>query len=321
MLIFLSLAVLLLGSYLFLKRKIESSNEPLITIGTNTWLGYEILYLAREKGFLPENIKIVEYNSTSEVKRAYKNGLINALALTLDEALRLHEEGYPIVIVLVFDFSEGADVVISREKIRDSKDIVGKRIGVEKTAFGWYMLNRFLDKYGLQEKDVYIKIIEAHEHYSAFVNGDVDIVVTFEPNRGKIVKRGGYVVFTSSEIRGEIVDLLVVDESLLKHKEALIGLLRAYFNAYDYFTKNQDEAIYLMTKREKVSSEEIKKALEGIRFPGKMEQYEIFKKDSLQPILNKVCDFMKTKEMLKVNTDCNSLLKTNIVREIYDSID
>ncbi|MCS7195961.1 MAG: ABC transporter substrate-binding protein, partial [Aquificaceae bacterium] len=165
--------VILLSSILLLLYILHknTTKTPIINIGTNFWHGYEILYLARKLGYLPDGVKLVEYNTTSEVKRAYRNGLINAMALTLDEALRLLAEGYQVRVIMVFDISDGADVVIAREDIKTPKDLKGKIIGVEKTALGAYMLQRFLEKNGLKPEDVEVRVLELHEHYEAFLEG------------------------------------------------------------------------------------------------------------------------------------------------------
>ncbi len=61
-------------------------SRKIINIGTNVWPGYELLYLARELNLLPQKVRLIEYNNTSEVMRAFRNRTIQGAALTLDEA-------------------------------------------------------------------------------------------------------------------------------------------------------------------------------------------------------------------------------------------
>lgn len=59
-----------------------------LRIGTNTWLGYEPLYLAREKGYIDAGaVKLIEFTSNSESISAFRNNAIEAACLTFDEAL------------------------------------------------------------------------------------------------------------------------------------------------------------------------------------------------------------------------------------------
>lgn len=292
-----------------------------IIIGTNPWTGYEVLYLARKEGYLPEGVKLVEYNNTSEVIRAYRNGLLNAMALTIDEALRLVDEGHSIYILFVFDISNGSDAVLSKKKVKGPEDIKGKTIGVEKTALGSYILSRFLSKYGLEEEDVNIKILEVHEHYQAFRKGLVDLIITFEPHKSRILREEGHVVFTSKDIPGEIVDVLVVDRSLEKNKEELRKLVRAYFKAHDHFTKHHEESLGFIAKREKISIFELKTSLDGIIIPNRQENYNLIVGGKLLASIDRVCQYMKAKKAISPGLNCDVLLNLNLMDEVYDYSD
>ena len=87
--------------------------EPALRIGTNVWIGSEPLYLARDLGHLhPDVAQLVEYPSASEVLRAYRNGAIDGMVISLDELFTLASEGYQPRVILVVDVSRGADVVV-----------------------------------------------------------------------------------------------------------------------------------------------------------------------------------------------------------------
>ncbi|MCX7739139.1 MAG: ABC transporter substrate-binding protein [Hydrogenothermaceae bacterium] len=174
-----------------------------------------MLYLARELGYI-DNTILVEYNTTSEVLRGLITGVINVAALTLDEALKLYQSEIDVKIVMIFDYSYGSDVVIVKDYLKSIDDLKGKRIGVENTALGEFVLYRFLQKTGLKREDVDVVYLELHEHMEAFLRGDVDIVITFEPEKSKILSREGKVIFSSKEIPMEIVDVLVAKTDILK---------------------------------------------------------------------------------------------------------
>ena len=80
-------------------------------------MGYEPLVLAQETGTLPPAMRVVELASNTETKRAFRNGLIELAALTLDEALRLADEGEALHIVAVLSDSAGADAVLARADV------------------------------------------------------------------------------------------------------------------------------------------------------------------------------------------------------------
>lgn len=81
--------LLILLSMSFLLQGCSPPQEPL-RLGTNLWLGYEPIYVAREKGWLQEDqVRILEFSSSTDVMRGLRAGTLDAGALTLDEALLL----------------------------------------------------------------------------------------------------------------------------------------------------------------------------------------------------------------------------------------
>ena len=96
-------------------------SEPVDTvrIGANRWLGYAPLYLADDLGWMQQShLRLVEYPHTTGVMRGYRNGLLDAALLTLDEALILQSGGQPVQILLVADVSAGADVLFAKSSIK-----------------------------------------------------------------------------------------------------------------------------------------------------------------------------------------------------------
>lgn len=246
----------------------SSTDEP-IRIGTNVWPGYEPLYLARDRGDFGEApIQLVEYLSASEVLRAYRNGAIDGAALTLDELARLAETSADVHAVLVTDISMGADVLLADPTITTLSALRGKRIGVETTALGAYVLHRALERARLREEDVEVVPLEVVEHVDAFERGRVDAVVTFEPAASRIRAAGGRELFDSADIPGEIIDVVAVRASVLEDRQADVEqLLRGWFAALEYLRTNRDDALARMAPREHVSPAQLGAAYEGLELP------------------------------------------------------
>ena len=121
------------------------NNEQTLSIGTNVWPGYEPLYLARDQGFLPsEKLNLVEYPSATQVIKGFRNGAIQFAALTLDEVLILAENGLNPKVILIMDISDGGDVVLANPRFSSMQQLKGKRIAVESSALGAYVLTRAL---------------------------------------------------------------------------------------------------------------------------------------------------------------------------------
>ena len=184
---------------------------PPMKLGMNPWVGYDPLVLARDKGLLDaRQVKVVELSSSSETLRHFRNGLLEGAALTLDEALRLADEGVDVRIVAVLSASAGADVVVARSDIRTPTQLRGQRLAVEKTTVGALMLQRLLQAGGLQSHEVDIRNMEASQHLAALRSGRVDAAVSFEPLAGAMRAEGFAGIFDSRQMPGDIVDVLVV---------------------------------------------------------------------------------------------------------------
>ena len=194
-------------------------SEPALRIGTNVWIGSEPLYLARELGrFDPRQVELVEYPSASEVLRAFRNQAIDGMVISLDELFELAVDGFQPRIVLVVDISHGADVVVGRKGLKTMRDLQGKSVAVESSALGAFVLSRALALNGMQAGDVNVVHLESNEQPGAFEKGLVDGAVTFDPYRGQFLQAGAKTLFDSTQIPGEIVDLLAVRASVVEQR-------------------------------------------------------------------------------------------------------
>jgi len=291
---------------------LPAPEEPL-RLGTNVWPGYEPLYLARERGDLSDDqVALVELLSASEVMRAYRNGAIDAAALTLDEVISLRADGLRPVVVQVTDISEGADVILVRQGVERMQDLRGKRVGVEATALGMYMLSRALRLSGMTLKDVDIVHMEVNEHRKAWLSGRVDAVVTFEPVRHQLLEEGAVILFDSSMIPGEIVDLLVVRESLLKPRRKQIQhLITAWYRALERLEHSPDTEARIMAARQGGSGEDVLNSLKQLKLPDRNESAVFLQGDppGLEQQAERLAQLMLEQGLLQQQPDLKGLVR------------
>src|SRR4249920_841646 len=251
--------------------------EPPLRIGTNVWIGSEPLYLARDLEQLDrEAVQLVEYPSASEVSRAFRNQAIDGMVISLDELFVLAVDGLQPKVVVVVDVSHGADVVVGGSGMRAMQDLRGKRVAVESKALGAFVLSRALALNGMQASDVSIVHLESNEHPAAFEQGQVDGAVTFDPYRTQLLGAGAHTLFDSSQIPGEIVDLLAVRASVLeKNPQAVHTLLTSWFKALDYLERAPKDAAARMAVREQITGEQFLQALQGLRIPSRADNLKM----------------------------------------------
>jgi NitT/TauT family transport system substrate-binding protein len=292
-----------------------------LRIGTNVWPGYEPLFLARDLGLLdPKRVQMIEYVSASQAMRAFRSGAVDAGTLTLDEVLRAHQEGVGQSIVLVMDYSSGADVVIGRKGLSDIRELKGLRIGFEKSALGAYVLSRVLELAELKIDDVQTVNLELNEHERALKGGEVDAVVTFEPRRSRLVAEGYPVIFDSTRIPGEIVDTLSVQTGYAaRHPRDIRYVIEAWYGALDYMQQHPEDAMRRMSKRLGLAPEQTREVFNGVHILGHAENLKALTGPSptLMPLIERLSGVMKDYGLIKAQVTGQHLLDADLLTRLY----
>lgn len=244
--------------------------EPL-RLGTSIWLGYEPLHVADAAGRLPSGLRLVELVSATQVTRAWRNGEIDAATVTLDEALRLAAESRDVEVVLVTDISEGGDAIVGGPDVNGFEALAGRRVGVERSATGAVLLARALQLRGLAADAVTMVPMTVNELEEAMVQGHIDAAVAYEPIMSRLRARGGRVLFTSREIPGEIVDVIVVRRDVARDHPGVTALLRdAWFDAVALC--RADPAAFTAIAGRRLGGVAVDvKDLDGLRVPDRQE--------------------------------------------------
>jgi len=244
------------------------SSAQSLRVGTTLWPGYEPLFLAQEIKAYKEDIRILHYPSASELLQAFKNQTLEAAALTLDEIISLAESGIEVDIILVLDISEGADVIMAKPEIKNMKGLIGARVAVESTAVGAYTLTRALEVHGIDIRKIRLINVEDSSHKETYKSNNADAVVTYEPFRTQLLKEGAIEIFNSSEIPGEIIDVLAVHKGIIQsHSDELLDVSQGWFKALKYIKDEPVSSYKFIASRMKVSTREVKESYFGLSLP------------------------------------------------------
>jgi len=297
-------------------------SEPPLRIGTNTWPGYEPLYLARNLGSYDNTaIKLVELNSASEVIHALRSGNLEGAALTLDEALTVIEDGFDLKVILVLDFSNGGDVLLVKPYIDSLDELRNKKIAVECTTVGALLLDAALRHAQLTADDIEIISCSLDEQLSCYE--DVDALVTFEPVRTKLMALGAKVMFDSSQIPGRIVDVLVVKkQTIIQSPQTLKRLIGGYFKARAFLKDFPQEAGKLMGTILQLSVNQVLSSYKGLKLPDLSENHVLLggTPSPLTQTANSLALLMEKKKFLKKSISFKTLTdNTFLPKEKYET--
>ncbi|MFA7270046.1 MAG: ABC transporter substrate-binding protein [Sterolibacterium sp.] len=240
-----------------------------LAIAAHLWPGYEPMFLARRERWLDERqVRLVETLSATNSLQLLAAGKIDGAALTLDEVLRGRSGGMSLAVVLVFDISAGADVLLVRPGIDELAALKGRRIGVEQGALGALMFAKVLQAAGLMANEVRLVPLTVAEQFEAWQRGKVDAVVTCEPVASQLVDKGAVRLFDSRQIPDLIVDVLALRTAAIdSHAEAIRHLLAAHFRALEHLHRNSQDAAYRMAGRLKLAPEQVLVAFKGLVLP------------------------------------------------------
>jgi NitT/TauT family transport system substrate-binding protein len=271
------------------------------------------MFLARTLGFMPPNLTLREAPTVHASIEDMKHGLADGVMLTLDEILQLRAGGIALEVVLVFDVSKGADVLLSRPGITQLGALRGKRIGAEDSALGTLMLTMVLEKAGLRMDEVTIQRIDYETHESAWSQGEIDALVTYEPVAGRLKTRGARQLLSTRELPDTIFDVLAVRPEVARaHAGTLRATLAGHFKAMRYMRQNPWDAAYRVAPRLGVSAEEMIASLRGLELPDLVgnQRYLSGRNGELLRVAQKLSPIMQQAGLIAAPVDTRKLFSS-----------
>ena len=162
------------------------------------------------------DIQFVQVNDYIESVNQYTAGGFDGCTMTNMDALTIPATGgVDSTALIVGDYSNGNDGILL--KGADSVSALkGKPINLVELSVSHYLLARALEKAGMSEKDVRVVNTADADLVAAFGTADVNAIVTWNPLLAEAEKQpDSHLVFSSAQIPGEILDLLVVNTATL----------------------------------------------------------------------------------------------------------
>ncbi|TMO54749.1 nitrate ABC transporter [Pseudoalteromonas phenolica] len=284
--------------FIFILFLVSCKNDPphTLRIAINPWPGYEVLHLAKEKGFFKQaglNVELIRVASLADTQRVYLNNKVDGLTSTLIEAIQIQSFAVrPLTIALITDYSLGGDAIIAHKSIANMAALKGKTVGTEVSSLGIYVLQRGLQKHKLSLNDVTIKNVEQMSGIKEMNKGEISAYVTYPPISTELLKNPNYhVIFDSGQIPKEVVDIVSISQSYLKkHPETLEKLWQVWQLSYEFIQTHPDEAMTKMAKLEGLDIDEFAKAFSGLEMQTGDAQSELINHQFLNNVTKQVCE-------------------------------
>ncbi|MEM6905151.1 MAG: putative urea ABC transporter substrate-binding protein, partial [Pseudomonadota bacterium] len=175
------------------------------------------------------DVEIVQINDYVESINLYTAGQFDGVSATNMDTLSIPSGGgVDTTALIVGDFSNGNDAVILKGD-GGLEDLKGKPVNLVELSVSHYLLARALDSVDLAERDLAAVINTSDaDMIAAYATPEVEAVVTWNPLVSTILEEPGATkLFDSSDIPGEIIDMMVVNTETLADNpnfgKALVG--------------------------------------------------------------------------------------------------
>ncbi|MCR4739845.1 MAG: ABC transporter substrate-binding protein [Lachnospiraceae bacterium] len=251
----------------------KSSDSDLVPmkIAFCTWVGYAPLFIAKEQGYFEENgidAEIVIIEDESTYGAAFVSNSIQALGQVLDRDIIQYNAGAPEQYVCTMDASTGGDGLVATEDIKTMDDLAGRTVALDKSATSYFFFLQALMDSSITEDQINIVEMGNDEAGEAFLAGNVDAAVTWEPALSSCSEReGGHKLVTSADYPKAIIDVLTVNSNFAQdHPDIYDKLSDCWYRSVDYLNDNYDDGCRIMAEGLGLETDEVKEECAGITF-------------------------------------------------------
>lgn len=213
-----------------------------------------LTWVAEDKGYFEEygiDATVEGYDAGSFCLEALVNGEADVCTAADSAFVARAFDNPDIRIFGVIDEASDTTVIARKDSgINEPSDLKGKKIGITMNTTGEYFLSTFLTFNGLSLDDVEMVELKPKEMPEALASGDVDAVVTWQPNAFNAEEKlGDNAVSWSAQSGQDYYFLLIGTEKWLKENPELAErLLLAVSDAALFVAENEQEAKKTMAR-------------------------------------------------------------------------
>lgn len=242
-----------------------------VTLGMSGWTGFAPLTLADKAGIFKKHGVDVDIKMIPQKDRhlALAAGAIQCAATTVETHVAWNANGVPITQIVQLDKSYGADGLAVRGDVKGFADLKGKTVGVDAPGTAPYFgLAWMLKKNGMSLKDVKTTTLSPQAAAQAFVSGQNDAAMTYEPYLSSVRQNPdkGKILATTLDYPMVMDTLGCAPKWLKDNPKAAQALVDSYFEALDMIKQDPAKANDIMGAAVKQSGEQFAKSSAYLRW-------------------------------------------------------
>jgi NitT/TauT family transport system substrate-binding protein len=258
-----------------------AAQDTKVAIGISGWTGFAPLTLANEAGIFKKNGLDVTIKKIPQASRhlAILSGDIQCAATTVETWIAWNANGVATKQIFQLDKSYGADGMVVKTGIEKIADLKGKTVAASAPGTApYFTLAWFLKKNGLSVKDVTVVNMEPGPAAQAFIAGNNDAAMTYEPFLSSVraAPQAGKILATTLDYP-MIMDTFGCTPAFLgANEKAAKALADSYFEALEMITKDPAKSNEIMGADVKQTGEAFAKSSAFLRWQDKAANKAFF---------------------------------------------
>ena len=247
---------------------------------------------------------------------ALASGDIQCAATTVETWVVWNAAGVASKQLFQLDKSYGADGMVVKNDIASIKDIKGKTVAASAPGTSpYFVLAWMLKKNGLSVKDVTVVNMEPGPAAQAFIAGQNDAAMTYEPYLSSVraAPQAGKIIATTLDYPAVMDTFGCTPKFLSDNPKAAKALADSYFEALDMIAKDQAKAYEIMGADVKQTGEAFGKSAQFLRWQDREANKKFFEGE-FKTFSNEAADLLLETGVIKQKPDMNALADTSFIQ-------
>ena len=296
----------------------QAQDLPKVTIASSGWTGFAPLSLAEKAGIFKKNgvDATIKFIPQKDRHLAIASGDVQCAATTVETFVVWNANGVPITQVVQLDKSYGADGMAVRKEINKISDLKGKTVAASAPGTApYFTLAWFLKKNGLSLKDVKIVNLEPAAAAQAFVTGQNDAAMTYEPYLSTIREKpeAGKIIATTLDYP-MIMDTFGCTPKFIKENpKAVQAMVNSYFDALEMLKREPAKSHEIMGSVVKQTGEQFAKSASYLRWQDREANKKFFAGE-IQQFSQEAAALLLEVGIIKSVPDITSIIDTSFLK-------
>ncbi|PTB83377.1 hypothetical protein C9926_03235, partial [Sulfurovum lithotrophicum] len=197
---------LILSIFLWFSTGCTEEKKPL-KIAANQWIGYTPLFYAQEKGWLKNNGFSLQFvSSLSESLNLYHTHTVDIMTSTQYEYFKAKKNNPETSPVLLFDRSNGGDMILSNKTLSDILKSKKIDIYMEQDSINILLLDAFVQTHHLNPKNFIYHETNPYDLKTLKADKTKNIlVINYAPYHGALLKHGYTIIESTKSLKTLLV--------------------------------------------------------------------------------------------------------------------